>query len=284
MKKIILILSIVLLSCDNKTTENEAKVDDKTTEIGSVAAEKVSVKILYLGQTNYMKVLQNNPIIGYSSSTSDPLSDNKFVAFDGSIQTPLTKKSSQSDVNVLINGKNISDLKNLTLVTKDQRTSNQDFISDLYGTDVSFTLSPVTKSQDNSGKSISLYIPNLVEITSPKIETDADLYPYCYYEDFVLRWNPDLRNENGLVIVVEWYGFRFGQNENLYVRNCDLLQIDDGEEVLNSALFDEIPDNALCYITLIRGNLENIELEENIAYLVAGESHAVLPLILVRDL
>jgi hypothetical protein len=182
-------------------------------------------------------------------------------------------------VNILINGRKISDLE---LITKGQ---SQDFISDLYGKDVLFTLSPITKGQDNSEKSVSLYIPDMVEIISPKIETEEDLYPYCYYKDFVLRWNPDLNNENGLVIVVEWYGFYFnGQNENSYVRNSDLLQIDDGEEVLNDALFDDIPDNALCYISLLRGNLENIELEENLAYLVAGESHTVLPLILVREL
>jgi hypothetical protein len=63
--------------------------------------------------------------------------------------------------------------------------------------------------------------------------------------------------------------------------------IDDGEEVLNNELFDNIPENALCYITLLRGNLENMELpQENYSeyYLAAGESHAVLPLVLVRDL
>jgi hypothetical protein len=49
------------------------------------------------------------------------------------------------------------------------------------------------------------------------------------------------------IIVVEWYGFYFnGENENLYTRNSDLLQIDDGEEILNYKLFDDIPDNAIC--------------------------------------
>jgi hypothetical protein len=66
-----------------------------------------------------MKVLQNNPIIGYSSSTSDPLSESKFVTFDGSVQTPLTKKSLENNINVLINGKNISDLKLTTKTTFD---------------------------------------------------------------------------------------------------------------------------------------------------------------------
>jgi hypothetical protein len=278
MKKVILILCIVvLLSCENKTNENGQDVNN-VLEIGSVSVDKVSENNLYLGPTNYMKVLQNNPVIGYSSSTSDPLSESKFVTFDGSIQTPLTK-SSRNNVDVLINGKNISDLK---LTTKGQ---SQNFISsDLYGKDVLFTLSPATKSQNSSEKSISLYIPYTVEIISPQVD-ETNLYPCCYYKDFVLRWNPDLKNENGLVIVVEWYGFYFnGENENLYVRNSDLLQIDDGEEILNYKLFDDIPDNAICYITLVRGNLENIELEEDMAYLVAGESHAVLPLVLVRNL
>ncbi|MDR0605362.1 MAG: hypothetical protein LBG80_13765 [Bacteroidales bacterium] len=273
------------MSCDNKIIENEVADNYKataivdSTEVGSVISDKASQKILYIGETNYLKALYNNPIIGYSSSTSDPLSESKFVTFDGSIKTPWTKSlQSYSYVNVLINGRNIS---TLNLATK-----SQDIVSDLYGKDVSFTISPVTKSQDDSSKSISLYIPEIVEITSPKIETEEYLYPYCYYKDFVLRWNSDLKNENGLIVIVEWYGSYFdGQHENRYVRNGDLISIDDGEEVLNNELFDDIPDNALCYITLLRGNLENIELlEENLAYLVAGESHAVLPLVLVRDL
>jgi hypothetical protein len=56
------------------------------------------------------------------------------------------------------------------------------------------------------------------------------------------------------------------------------------KEVLNYKLFDDIPDNALCYITLVRGNLENIELEDDKTYLAAGESHAVLPFVLIRSL
>jgi hypothetical protein len=280
MKKIICILSVVLLSCDNKMTENDIIDNDVAIAVtGSAVSDKVSQKILFTGETNYMKVLYDNPIIGYSSSTSNPLSKSKFVTFDGSVKTPLTK-SLQSNVDVLINGRNISNLK--------LETKSQDIVSDLYGKKVSFTISPVTKSHDKSGQSVSLYIPNTVEITSPKIETEEDLYPHCYYKDFVLRWNSDLQNENGLIVLIEWYGFYFnGQSENRYVRNGDLISIDDGEEVLNNELFDDIPENALCYLTLLRGNLENIELpKENYSeyYLVAGESHAVLPLVLVRDL
>jgi hypothetical protein len=283
MKKIIIyILGVILFSCDNKIIENEVVDDNKITEIvdGIADKDKVSQKILYIGETNYMKAFYNNPVIGYSSSTSDPLSESKFVTFDGSIKTPLTKTSLWSNINALINGRNIFNLK---LTTK---TQSQDIVSDLYGKEVSFTISPITKSLDNSVESISLYIPNIVKITSPKIETEEALYPYCYYKDFLLGWNSDLKNENGLVVIVEWYGtyFNSGQNENRYVRNVDLILVDDGEEVLNNALFDDIPDDALCYITLLRGNLENIELPDNLAYLVGGESHAVLPLVLVRNL
>jgi hypothetical protein len=224
MKKIICILSVVLLSCDNKTIENETMNNDRTiaiadsTKVGSFISDEVSQNILYIGETKYMKALYNNPIIGYSSSTSNPLFKSKFVTFDGSSTTPLTK-SSQSNVEVLINGRNISNLK--------LETKSQDIVSDLYGKEVSFTISPATKSQDNSGQSISLYIPNIVEITSPKIETEEYLYPYCYYRDFVLRWNADSQNENGLIVIVEWYGFYFsGESENKYVRNGDLISID----------------------------------------------------------
>ena len=48
-------------------------------------------------------------------------------------------------------------------------------------------------------------------------------------------------------------------------------------------VFDGIPDTALCYISLLRGNVENIPIGDY-SYKVMGESYAVLPFVLVRHI
>jgi hypothetical protein len=129
-----------------------------------------------------------------------------------------------------------------------------------------------------------MYVPELVEITMPTIETEADLFPYCYYKDFVIGWIADNKNRDGLVVLAEWLGTKIGEEkEDVYIRNIDIITEDLGEAVLNDKLFDNIPDNALTYITLLRGNIELLDIEDQ-SYRIFGESHVVLPMILVRDL
>ena len=48
-----------------------------------------------------------------------------------------------------------------------------------------------------------MYIPNLVHITSPEIKVEKELFPFCYYDNFKLAWNPDVDNKNGLVVIVD---------------------------------------------------------------------------------
>ncbi len=166
----------------------------------------------------------------------------------------------------------------------------------LYGQNVSFTISRKIKSisgiqrVSSNDTTLTMYVPNLVEITSPKIENSADLFPYCYYKDFELKWNADNKNENGLVVIVEWTGMNIkGEKTAKYIRNIDIIPTDNGSTVLNDKLFDNIPENAITYITLLRGNINIVEdylanLGQGESYRIVAESHAVLPLILIRNL
>ncbi len=128
-----------------------------------------------------------------------------------------------------------------------------------------------------------MYIPKLVNITSPVIQKAIDLYPYCYYKGFELHWNPDNLNKNGLVVMVEWYGTTCTGKEDKYVRNIDVIEQDNGSTILNEKLFDGIPEKALTYITLLRGNIE-LSMFNNQTYRTLGETHAVLPIFLIREL
>jgi len=161
----------------------------------------------------------------------------------------------------------------------------------LYGQNVSFMLSRKSIQKINgmqkvsaSDTTVTMYVPDLVTITSPKIEKTEDLFPYCYYKEFKLKWNADTNNLNGLVVIVEWYGSSLTDNKtNKYIRNIDILPVDNGEAVLNNKLFDNIPEKAIAYITLLRGNISVLD---NLTdpYRLVAESHAILPLILIRNL
>jgi len=159
---------------------------------------------------------------------------------------------------------------------------------DLYGKNVIFTLrkeGALKSGGTEQEETVEMYIPELVEILSPQIQEQKDLFPFCYYEDFTIRWNADTKNEHGLVVLVEWLGTMMSDEKDYdeYVRNIDVINEDDGEATLNNQLFDKIPDRALCYITLLRGNIEMVDIDQ-VSYRVLGESHAILPAILVREL
>jgi len=148
---------------------------------------------------------------------------------------------------------------------------------------VSFEIGSVTKS-GQSDSTIELYIPEIINITAPEVKSENEMFPLCYYDGFVLKWNPDLKNENGVLVVVEWYGTMvFGaDNPDAYVRHVDLLP-DNGEAVLSNHLFDDIPDTALCHLMVIRGDLENVIID-NASHKLVGETHASLPFVLIREL
>jgi len=298
MKKVIyllsIILSVVMIGCKDDTV----KVSEQAQDIENVVTEN----FLFSGENNYSKILRTDaPMIGYSTIKENSLASNELRIIDdvndvSNSDLNLQKAPSSSSFTLLVNGVNLSDMNNQIVDGMQKAKASQNL---LYGQNVSFTISRSFKSMSNAkgmqkvssqDTTLTMYVPNLVEISSPKIEKTSDLFPYCYYKDFELKWNADSKNDNGLVVIVEWTGMNIkGEKTAKYIRNIDIISNDNGSAVLNEKLFDNIPENAITYITLLRGNISMVEdylanEGQGQSYRVVAESHAVLPLILVRNL
>ncbi len=298
MKKNLYLFSIMLSTLMISCNEDAVKVSEQAQDIENIVTEN----FLFSGETNYFKILRTDaPLIGYSTIKENSLANNELRIIDDvneitSSESNSQKTPSSSSFTFSVNGINLSDMNNQMLDGVQKAKASQKL---LYGQNVSFTITRDIKSISNvnglhkassQDTTLIMYVPNLVEITSPKIEKTSDLFPYCYYKDFELKWNADNKNENGLVVIVEWTGMNTkGEKIAKYIRNIDIITKDNGSAVLNEKLFDNIPENAIAYITLLRGNISLIEdyLEDEDqaqSYRVIAESHAVLPLILIRNL
>lgn len=149
---------------------------------------------------------------------------------------------------------------------------------------ISFGKETATKSSSSESGSTDLYIPQEIEILAPYAASVEDLNPLCYYKDFVLRWNEDKNNDNGVLVLVEWNGgMILGDDiENTYVRRVATFP-DTEETVLPERLFDGIPDTAYCELTLLRGNIDNVS-DGEYTYKVLGETHQMISFILIREI
>lgn len=273
----ILLLLLTIVSCRNNEEIGEPAKPSGTNE------NTVEEKILYQGTSVYGNFFIPGEQVGFSSLKENALAKEQLTILDANEDSQL-KKSGVEGVQVLINGMDLSVEKRRL---KSGQKNKNELLNSWYGQDISFVIKSKklkNGSIEEDEKTIEMYMPDVVSITSPKIETEEELYPYCYYKDFKLSWTPDEKNENGLVVMVEWLGTVFGQDDtNKYVRNIDVLPNDNGTAILNDELFNGIPDKSVVYITLLRGNIAIADIEEY-TYKLLGESHEVLPLILVRNI
>lgn len=157
-----------------------------------------------------------------------------------------------------------------------------------FGSTTNFSISRIalTRSETNEADTtISMYVPKPIEFVFPSVTSEQETYPLCYYKDLEIEWNADSNNTNGIVVAVEWNGTMiFGANyPDTYIRRVDVINEDNGHAVLNNELFEDIPDTALVTISILRGNIENI-LIDDYSYKLIAESHAVLQIILIRDI
>jgi len=291
----VVFFAVILYSCKDASIEK-----DKSNQ---TAENKVTENVLFTGKTVYSKILRTDTkILGYSSQKDNSLSKEFLEILDETTSQLDSTNSAMKvkgfgAVSLTVNGINLSDLSN-NIPSGLQRIKAAAPV--LYGQNVSFTLSrnipqnikgsQKSKSSILSDTTVTMYVPELVEISSPKVETSKDLMSYCFYKDFVLKWNTDLKNENGLVVVVEWSGmYVTGQKENKYVRNIDVITDDNGSTTLKNEIFNGIPENAIAFITLLRGNIAIVDdyysKQGNVdPYSLIAETHAILPFVLVRNL
>lgn len=145
------------------------------------------------------------------------------------------------------------------------------------------------------------YEPESILIYEPKLSTTDFQTPFCKYDNFTLQWNRDPDNKKGILLVLEWYGNIAHDNYNDqynsydnyesyidYIPNTCVQNIacipDTGKVVLESSFFDDVPDNALCNMYLLRGNITTDDIDMHGAYdYMEGVAWTVFQFILERD-
>lgn len=287
MYRIIMIMTVsVLITCcsssnpqDNETPEtsgsqiNLAPIDYSFYDpvyIDTLMTDDLGKYIDYVAQTDY--------IAGISSSKNNPLEKELIYTFSETSDYITTKTGSTPPAfNIKING---------TQVGSHAETKASAHWESIYGSHVYFEISAgsaMTRSASAS-ETVDMYIPELIKVTSPIMQNESDMYPLCYYDGFTVRWNGDPENTNGVLVVIEWFGSMvFGDhNPNAYIRRTDRVD-DTGEAVLSKDMFDDIPDTAICHLTLLRGNLENV-IADDYSFKLFGESHQNFPFILIRNI
>jgi len=129
-----------------------------------------------------------------------------------------------------------------------------------------------------------MYVPKAIEFLFPYAESEEDLNPLCYYKDFVIRWNEDKDNENGVLAVVEWNGSMVLGNDISDAHVCRVAKFPDtGEARLPEQMFDGIPDTANCDLMIMRGNIDNVVYNQY-SYKLVGKTHHLISFILIREI
>ena len=98
----------------------------------------------------------------------------------------------------------------------------------------------------------------------------------------LVEWNKDENNTNGVVVIVEWDGDMVGSDKrDESIRTVDVVD-DTGGAILNPELFNDIPDLAMINITLLRGNIDIVEVE-NTAVKIYAASNSSISIVLAKE-
>ena len=223
--------------------------------------------IYYFAQTDYK--------FGIMSDQRSPLKPSLVYAYSdiNSKNLAETKSLSNGDIVLSINGHPIS----TSSETKSQENLE---IKPLFGQVVSFGVGSRTKGDMEESQ---LYIPKIVSITSPNVTTESESHPLCNANDFVLKWNEDPINENGVIIRIEWNGVViFGKQREGSRVSISKIFPDKGRAKLDPEMFEGIPDTALCHLTILRGNVDAV-LVDGASYKIGGASLEGMSFVLLRN-
>lgn len=225
----------------------------------------------------YLNYFSNSDnIIGLSASKPAALNSHRITGYSGPRYAPKTKAITLNKFDVTINGKPFSN----TVSTKSSIN-----VDALFGGVVQFSIYPKTLTKSGSEASdIEMYVPQMINIIKPSITKEEELLPLCYYDGFVLGWNADQNNRNGVVIIVEWMGNMVIGSDipDTHIRRTCIVE-DNGECVLSNSMFDGIPDTAVCHLTILRGNIEKADLCDE-SFNIMAESHEFMNFILIREI
>lgn len=256
MKKFILsivVIATLLISC-SKTEQNEGPISENIK--GSF---KSTTTNMLIDQSIKYANLFDTTIFAQSfflHFNDNPLYLDQYVVFD-----------TEPPMNITADGLQLS---------SSQSYSSSDF-TERFGSLVTFLVGQYDTD---------IYIPERIQILRPKISSKEDLLPFCFFEDFELFWNEDDKNDNGILIMVEWTGTMYGEDDidNAHIQNIDHIPDDDGRAKLNNELFNEIPEDAICDLKIARGNFDVAEYNGTEKVQVGGFSGSSISFILVRDM
>jgi len=282
MKTIIPVIGILLVvSC---TSEENASIftGDKQTYCVEIPNGKKNANkeeyVVHGDMGNYASFMsKSDSEIGISSSRYYPLGEETVTAF----YSPSDVTDTKSHINdefaykIRINEKAV-----FSSTTKSEPGS----IKEMFGGPVSFSFSEDNLQTKVAHGIVNLYVPKIVRINFPEVVSEDNRYPLCYYKDFVVRWNEDSANKDGIIVFVKWSGIMvFGEDySSSYIYHIIRVP-DSGSTVLDETMFEGIPDAAYCSLGLLRGVSENIEFNDETIKVLA-ESHDILDFVLVRNI
>ncbi len=261
------ILAVAISGCDNDNQEIIVSSEVTTTTEESVS----KYNLLDYTQNVYHDFFkETNNKIGISSLKANSISQPSIVE-----NMSLMEKTSKTSL--FINNQKMS--------TSGFTGKKSEIGSTIYGKKNTFSIIKEGKDGKTSEGSVELYVPELLNITNPSVTNEEGLMPVCYSEGFVLEWNEDPNNEEGLVIIAEYFGENVipENSTNIHLQNIDVIEQDNGKVILKSSFFNDIPNLALVDLILLRGNVKIEEIDGE-TYKFYAETHQRLPIILVKDL
>lgn len=270
----ILILAVSCIKPEAEMLSVNENIEDCEITVSESSYMKDHNRAVFHGLPGKYKAIFDKPDVrlGISSSHYSQTGGESVLAFYDPKEESHRDETKMNKV--LINGKSV-----FSPATK----SGDGSIVEMFGEEVTFDLSGMNPSTKGSGKgNVQLYSPKPLRISFPEF-SETQHYPVCYNQDFTVRWNADTKNKNGVLIVVKWNGsVLFGYDyESSYVVHSKTVT-DNGSAVLPASMFEGIPDTAFCSLILLRGDVENINIEE-LNYQVLAETHDMLDFVLITD-
>lgn len=281
------LLAIAAVSCDKQTSDNGAATPTIGKKRETVPEKNTDNVLADFSHSKYLKNFTPADFAaGLSAGTEHPLAEAEARSFNRRYESCSNTSMLPPDAKPFRVRAEGLDIDPVNMAT---RNSSDSPLKALFGKSSTFQIKGRVPTRDGSSQAESsgeatIYIPELIRITSPEIKSTEQYYPFCYSKDFVLRWNADPNNKNGVLIIVEWHGTTVYQGDypNTNVRAIDLVE-DTGEAKLDERLFEGIPNSALAYLTVLRGDIEDVDID-GCTYKVSGETHAYMPFVLVTKI
>ena len=288
----LLILASILLSCSCAKQSDAGNLEDSE-EVVSLRTSKNSDyqphrinEVVSGDYQKYMEYFEGTDYeIGISSSKDGGLPGGSSISCISGISHIRKENSAKASPIELPAMKSFVDGIEISPQSFSQ-TKASNSIMNCFGKTVKFTFSHniETKSSDGDTGEAEMYVPAAIEFTFPYAESEEDLNPLCYFKDFIIRWNKDEGNKNGVLVVVDWTGSMVLGNDIPDTHVCRLVKFPDtGEARLSESIFNGIPDTAFCNLMILRGNVENIE-QEQYTYKLIGKTHHQISFILIREI